>query len=231
MQSDINLTYKKAEKFLKEGRIVLFTGTPCQIEGLKSYLRKNYDKLYTQDIICHGVPSKKVWREYLKYKEKLVGEKPEEISFRDKQNNGWSKYEVLFKYGNKNISTIHSEDIFMRIFLKDLALRDSCYDCKFKKQYRNSDITLADFWGINNVIPEMNDEKGTSLVIINSEKGKELFNTIKDKIVHKNINFEEAIRFNPSMTRSSKKNSNSKDFFDELNSGESLENLIKKYVD
>lgn len=230
MQSNINSTYKQAKKFLKEGRQVLFTGTPCQIEGLQAYLGEEYPNLYLQDIICHGVPSNKVWRKYLKYRSTIDNDKPKKISFRDKEKNGWSNYEVLFSYKNKNITIKHTEDLFMRIFLKDIALRDSCYKCNFKKHYRMSDITLADFWGINNILPEMNDEKGTSLIIINSEKGRKLFDIIKDKICYKEVNLDEAIKYNPSMIKSPEEHPNTKEFFESLEKGENLEDLVEKYI-
>lgn len=230
IQSNIKETYKEAKKALEEGKRVLFTGTPCQVEGLKSYLMKDYDNLYTQDIICHGVPSKKVWDKYLDFRKNMDNDTPNSIFFRSKENEGWNKYQLLFQYNNFEKYINHSEDLFMKIFLNDIALRDSCYECKFKKKNRNSDITLADFWGINEVMPEMNDEKGTSLVLVNSEKGKELLEELEDKIEIKQVNFELAISNNPSMTTCPEKNSYREEFFKNLdNMG--LKDVIARYIE
>ncbi len=228
VQSDLKNTYKEAKKILEENRYVLFTGTPCQIEGLKAFLNKDYQKLYTQDLICHGVPSKKVWEKYLKYQEKINNKKIKKAFFRNKENCGWSNYQVLLKFDNGEQYINSSEDIFMRIFLKDIALRDSCYNCKFKKINRISDITVADFWGIDEVLPEMNDEKGTSLLIVNSKKGEELLSNIKDKITIKSVNLFDAISNNKNMIKSVECNEQREEFFIDLEKME-LDELVKKY--
>lgn len=228
VQSNINTSYQEAKDFLDGGIKVLFTGTPCQIEGLYSFLGKDYDNLYTQDIICHGVPSKKVWNKYLEYKKEKIGQNPVEINFRNKKNNGWKKYQISFLYKNKEIYYNHNSDLYMRAFLSDVALRESCYDCKFKKINRMSDITLGDFWGIDNILPEMNDKKGTSLIMLNSEKGRKIFDEIKKDTIYKEVNFEEAIKYNPSFNNSSNKNNNRNEFFKDLNKLE-FKKLIKKY--
>lgn len=229
LQSTIGDIYIKAKEFLDNDRYVLFTGTPCQIEGLKTYLKKDYEKLYTQDIICHGVPSPKVWRKYLEELKKNNEEKLEEVNFRKKDNTGWNLFQLGIKYGKNEYAKTHREDAYMQLFLKDLILRDSCYNCKFKKKNRLSDITLADFWGIKNIRPDMDDDKGTSLVIINSEKGKELLNKIQDEIEKEEVNFEEAIRYNPSMIKSVSKPKQREEVFNNLEN-ESIEVLLKKYI-
>ena len=130
-----------------------------------------------QDIICHGVPSPKVWIAYKKFREQKNGNsKTTDIQFRNKTAEGWNRYHVKMQFYNNEIYDIeHGKDIYIKAFLSNIALRDSCTNCKFKKENKASDITLADFWGINNIKPNMNDEKWTSLVIVNSEKGKALF--------------------------------------------------------
>lgn len=230
IQSEIKRAYKEVQKILNENRLVLFTGTPCQIEGLKSYLQKDYDNLYTQDLICHGVPSKKVWKKYLEDIKKQEKCNFDSISFRNKANKGWSNYQLLFVHDNIKKYIDHEKDIFMNIFLSDIALRDSCYDCKFKKKHRYSDITLADFWGINNVIPEMNDEKGTSLVIVNSKKGEYLLERIRDNMVLKQVDFEVSIENNRSMVKSPSKHKYREEFFEDLEKLE-LQELVFKYIE
>lgn len=201
VQSNTLNTYKQTQELLENDRIVYYSGTPCQIEGLKSYLKKDYSNLYTQDIICHGVPSPKVWKEYLKYKNKEITE----VNFRCKEKSSWGDYQLKFKCNDEVEYIDHNEDKFMKLFLQNLILRDSCYQCNFKKKNRMSDITLADFWGINNINKDMNDEKGTSLVIVNSPKGENILNQVSSKIIKKEVNFEQAISYNVSMLESSPK--------------------------
>lgn len=228
IQSDINETYKKAKKYLTEGKKVLFTGTPCQIEGLYAFLNKEYENLYTQDLICHGVPSKKVWVKYLEFRKKLDKGILQKVNFRNKENKGWSNYQLSFTYGDKIININHNEDLYMKLFLKDVALRPSCYECKFKKKRRRADITLADFWGINNVIPGMNDEKGTSLVIVHSKKGEKLLSSISNNIKCELVDFEMAIGHNKSMIKSANIENRREDLINDLDNLE-LEDIIEKY--
>jgi len=229
LQSYIGNTYKEAKKYLDDGTMVLFTGTPCQIEGLKFYLQREYENLYTQDIICHGVPSPKVWKKYREYREKIDKIKPQEINFRNKDN-GWHLYNLKFSYENKKYYAQNkNNDLYMKSFLSDLCLRDSCYDCSFKKKNRISDITLGDFWGIDKIDNEMDDNKGTSLVIVNSEKGKRIFDDIKDECIRKEVDLDLAINYNKSFIKSSNQNHNRDKFFKELDST-SFDKLIKKHV-
>lgn len=205
LQSVIGNSFRIAKKFLDEGKYVLFTGTPCQISGFKSYLGKDYDNLILQDIVCHGVPSSMVWRKYLDYRkskinEKMNGEKMP--NFRNKIS-GWYKYCVsIYFENNKEYVEDHSFDIYMKAFLNDLCLRRSCYACHFKSLERESDITLADFWGVNNILPDMYDDRGTSLVLINSEKGMNILKKISCHMKYKEVDIDEAIKYNPSAVRS-----------------------------
>ena len=230
LQSDIGLSYRKAKEFLDEGRYVLFTGTPCQIEGFKSFLGKEYEKLYLQDIICHGVPSPLIWKMYKEYRENKFNSKLSKMSFRSKKEEGWGRYHVDMEFENNDKYSInHNNDVYMKVFLKHLALRESCTDCKFKKNNRLSDVTLADFWGIKNVAADMNDEKGTSLVIVNSKKGQELMDEISDLMICKEVSLEKAISGNPSFNTVSKANANSDRFFEEVNS-RNFDEVVNKYV-
>lgn len=197
VQSKIGNTYSRVKDYLNQGRLVYFSGTPCQIDGLLAFLNKRYDNLILQDIVCHGVPSPKVWKKYL---EQFNIEEDAKISFRDKST-GWDSYSFTIDQKEK-FTQLSSQNEYMKVFLKDLCLRPSCYDCHSKSLHRNSDITLADFWGIKNICPELYDNKGTSLVFINSKKGKELFENIKQDIEYKEVNIEEASKYNPSSYKS-----------------------------
>ena len=202
VQSEIGNTYAQVKTYLESERMVLFTGTPCQIAGLYSYLGKNYDNLYTQDIICHGVPSPMVWKKYVEFREKKAAAKLRRPFFRHKKY-GWKKYSVQFQFtnGTEYIQDI-SDDLYMRGFLRNLCLRPSCYHCAFKSKNRAADITLADFWRIEKICPELDDDRGTSLVILHSSRGRELFDKIKDNLIYQKTDFEGAIKYNPAMTES-----------------------------
>ena len=229
VQSEIGNSYLNAKKDLEAGKYVLFTGTPCQIEGLNTFLRKDYDNLYTQDIVCHGVPSPKVWNKYKEYRLKKDKEKIEKISFRNKDN-GWNNYNIKFIYKNSKFKINHNDDKYMNAFLRNTILRDSCYNCKFKNKKRNSDITLADYWGIENINPDFYDEYGVSLITINSEKGRKLFNNIKERSVYIETDLDEAIKYNPSYITSSKMDKHREEFFKRIDSME-FDKLVNKYTD
>ena len=208
VQSRIGNSYKDAKKFLDNGRKVLFTGTPCQIAGLLKFLGRPYENLYTQDIICHGVPSPGIWQKYVEYRAKCEGDdvSVKEIKFR-KKINSWKKYSFSFVFSNDKEyrKTPYYTDPMMKMFLFNKCLRPSCHKCAFKDVNRPSDITLADFWGVNGVARDLNDDKGISLVLVHSEKGKELFEKIKDKIVFREVDFKKATRHNPLVKRSARK--------------------------
>lgn len=203
LQSIVGSSFKEAEDYLKKGTKVYFSATPCQISALLKYLKKDYDNLITQDFICHGVPSPKIWKYYIKYQESFADSKLKKAGFRNKTE-GWKNFSLFLDFANstKYINNL-SNDIYMKVFLSNYCLRPSCYNCSFKTMTRPSDITLADFWGIQNIMPEMDDDKGTSLLCINSDKGKMLFDEIKNDTVYKTVSLEEAVKFNPSMTCSS----------------------------
>lgn len=228
VQSKIGETYKTVRCFLKQGRQVFFAGTPCQIAGLKSYLQQAYDNLFCVDIICHGVPSQKVWQKYVAYHENRVGSQVQNVYFRHK-NKGWKRFSMslIFKNDTQYTETL-DKDLYMQAFLKNTCLRPSCYSCNFKTLHRQSDITLADFWGIQNLLPKMDDDKGTSLLLINSLKGKAMFDSIKDCILAQMVDINRAIRDNSVAIKSVEQNSKREKFFDELD-WISFDRLVKKY--
>lgn len=202
VQSEIRDAYTQVKQYLDAGRLVLFSGTPCQVSGLYGFLGKKYYNLYTQDIICHGVPSPMVWNKYIEYREAKANAKLRMAYFRNKRY-GWKSYSVHLEFANYTEYTQRaSEDLYMRCFLNNLCLRPSCYNCAFKTINRDSDLTLADFWGIDKMYPELNDDKGISLVILHSEKGEQLFENLKDAIIWQRVDFEMAIQNNPSFCSS-----------------------------
>lgn len=229
VQSIMGTSYKEVEEFLCSGRIVLFTGTPCQIGGLYKFLKHDYANLYTQDIICHGVPSAMVWKRYIEYLETKAASKLQRMFFRHKKY-GWKKFSVRFEFENHTeYQQIHSEDLYMQGFLADLCLRPSCYDCKFKQKNRQGDFTLADFWGIQNIMPEMDDDKGTSLVVLHSSKAKSLFDSLATNMIYKRVDLDKAIVYNSAMVKACKRPQN-RDLFMRQIQNESFEKAIKRNI-
>ena len=235
VQSDIKDTYLKVKENLEIGRVVLFVGTPCQTAGLSSFLNKDYGTLFKCDFICHGVPSPLVFKKYITYLEEKYKDKVIEFKFRNKDK-GWRQTgqqmgtAIKFKKGKVKYFMPAYKDFFMNGFLADVYLRPSCHECKFKsipKDY--SDITFADFWGVNSICPELNDKKGTSLVLINTNKGEQLFNKVKDNFYHKECDFYKSIKRNPVLLNPIKPSSQRKKFFEELNA-KSFKTLAIKYM-
>lgn len=251
VQARTENTYQQAERFLKEGRKVLFTGSPCQIAGLKKFLRKEYENLLAVDFVCHGVPSPKVWKRYLRELLAFKGEKNSvsfssnpssvsegyapiaDISFRNKSL-GWKKYSFVLRQnltkataeGEENtvsFSDMHRENTFMRLFLSDVILRPSCYHCHCKEGKSGADITIADFWGIGNISPEMDDDKGTSLIILQTEKGEQTFSALD--IVKKEQTYEEASRCNQGLKSHCKPHPKRELFWKKFEDGTSLNKL------
>lgn len=224
VQSKIGNSYRQAEQFLKAGRCVLFSGTPCQIAGLLGYLGEEKGHLITLDVICHGVPSPRIWDSYLRElleKKLAVGEEAlvKEVSFRNKEQ-GWKDYNFVIQGTTENsvgikkwISEPWKENSFMRGFLGDLYLRPSCYACPVKSFRSGSDITLGDFWGIEEVLPEWDDDRGISAVFVHSEKGKEVIQRIKDKCEGVESRYEYVVRRNPSLEKSVTEPRNRQYFF------------------
>ena len=217
-------TFTKVKKFLEDGRKVLFSGTPCQVGGLKSFLGKDYENLICIDIICHGVPSPIAWN---KYKNEISnGKKITDVSFRDKTY-GWKDYSFRmdFEDGTRYFEK-GFENKYIRGFIGDIYLRNSCYECKFKTLHRESDLTLADFWGIENINEDMDDGKGTSFVIANSDKGKQILQNIRQQIEINKVDLNESIKYNMSAIKSSYNNPRREYFFKKIHKLE-----FKKLVD
>ena len=221
-QAKVGDTFKQVKKDLEDGRKVLFSGTGCQINGLTMLLGKEYPNLFLLDIICHGTPSPKLWREYAKYQEKKHG-KLESVNFRCKDDSC-----IDFGIKENQIYISKDTDPFMCMFLRNYCLRPACYDCH-AKHYKKSDMTIADFWGIENVAPEMNDGRGTSLVITRTEKGQELFDSIKSELKWKEVSYEDGVKGNPSEYSSVARPQQRETFFEDLDQLP-FEEMEKKYA-
>ena len=225
LQSRIINTYTETKELLDGGKLVLFSGTGCQVAGLKSFLKDEYPNLITVDVICHGVPSPELWRRYIQEKEKVFGAKIRDISFR-KKNTGWKNYSVYMEFENSEVySQIFKKDPYMQLFLGDICLRPSCYNCRFKPIESGADITLGDCWGIDKCMPDLNDDKGCSLIMVHTSKGSDLLNSIRNQLIIKEIELLNV--YQPMISESAVSHSNRRKFFAALEKGKSMQQLTK----
>ena len=199
VQSDMTGAFRQVKKDLRDGLTVLFSGTPCQTSGLNSYVGKRLrENLFLVDIVCHGVPSPYMWRDYIAYLEKKQGSPIVWVNFRDKQKYGWAAHHETFKFKNGG-----GKMSFTYLFYKHIMFRKSCGNCHFANTKRPSDITIADFWGWEKSDPNFNaDNKGCSLVLLNTEKGHKLFEAVKNRMNIIPANLENCMQpnmLNPSM--------------------------------
>lgn len=224
IQSSMGDVFRQIEKDLKDGLTVLFSGTPCQVHSVINFLNtKKIDtsKLITIDVLCHGVPSPMVWIDFLNAN--FDKENIEEVDFRDKTNFGWrAHFETITADGKA-----YSSKKYTDLFYSHLILRDSCFECQYKNTERISDITIGDFWRIENNDKEYDDDKGISLVMINTEQGEKFFNACKDELIVRTYPLASCIQpaISVNYTRPAKKDK----FWSEYSSDE-LMNLIEKYT-
>ena len=200
VQSRIGDTFKQAKQFLDQGRQVLFVGTPCQIGGLNAFLGNEYENLLSVDLICHGVPSPKVWREYLQSISK--GEIVVEVNMRDKEK-GWKKYQQLTTTTTTTTTRreLNSVNPYFAGFLGNIYLRRSCYDCQYKTIHRIADFTIADYWGVDEICPNMFDDKGTSIIFTHTLKARNTLIQLRN-VIFSPQTIGSAIKYNESMIKS-----------------------------
>lgn len=244
VQAFVGDNYPKVQKFLEQGKLVLFSGTPCQVAGLRKFLNKEYDNLILMDLICEGVPSPKVWKRYLHEEINFLCKKhyhiPEKdiviqkISFRNKKY-GWKNFALSIKLAYKEESQrlaylpeyVNRRSSYLQAMFRSLDLRPICYECPFKCSKSHSDITIADYWGIDTLHPEMDDNKGTSMIYCHTEKGKSFLPL--NQIRYIETNYEEALAVNNIVTSVNKHHNRNK-FFAKIDSGESVISLLHHYT-
>lgn len=212
VQSKIGETYKDVKIFLESERYVLFTGTPCQIAGLKSFLGKEYANLITADIICHGVPSAYFFSGYIDYLESNLNGRIIDLKFRDKSR-GWGHFEkiIYLKDGKIKKKLIHSIDSYYHTyFMEGDTLRENCYKCKYACISREGDFTMGDFWGIDKIHPEIKYDQGVSLFFVNSNKGESHINGLIKYLDLTKSNYIEAMEYNGTLKIPTKKSSKRK---------------------
>lgn len=230
VQSVIGDSFIKVEKFLKNDKKVVFSGTPCQVAGLKSFLRKEYDNLLTIDLLCHGVPSTFVFKEYKEYMERLFKGKIIDIQFRDKENKKWDKHKVTLKFNNGKVYSKRGlDDAFEKGFYEGIFNRPSCHKCPFASVPRQGDFTLGDFWGIDCIKPSLYDNGGTSLLLINSKKAECLTEKLNNYLTLTQVSFNKAIEFNKNLVTHTLYNPKREEFMEYFINNE-FDNVVKRYL-
>ncbi len=225
MQSDLKYIYSKIKEILSANKKILFSGTPCQVSGLYAYLGKDYKNLLTAEVICHGVPSPKVWERYI---QELGKNQIEEINFRDKETLTWKDSGIKIKFKSKNSFTeTQTKNIYFLGFNKNLFFRECCYFCKFVGFPRHADFTMGDFWGY-----ETNCENiGVSAVLVNTKKGVGYLNKVKPQLkLCEKTELKKIILHNSNLIQPSNGNPKRKLFFQELHSQSSIKQLIQKCI-
>lgn len=229
IQSRNGDSYSKINQQLREGHKVLYCGTPCMVAGLKKYLHGNeYPNLITIDFICHGVPSPKLWQLFLKETLDSYSVSHKDvaaISFRDKSK-GWRDYRLAIELkSGKKIVLGKNRNGYMKAFAANMSLRPSCYDCQVRKGRSHSDITISDFWDITYIRPDLDNNKGASLVMCNTKKGTDIFSEADMNFFE--VEFEKALKHNPAWGMKKKDMpENRNDFFTRLNDCDNVSQLL-----
>ena len=231
VQSDPYTSFMDAEQYLKDGRLVLFTGTPCQIAGLKHYLSKEYENLLTADTACHGVPGPGLWEMYMKTLHDKSQNKIASVNFRNKERS-WRHYDFTCSDAQMNrcVSVKASDDPYMALFIQNMTLRPSCYSCPARDGRSGSDLTLADLWSVGKTAPELNDDKGASGVLVNTQRGRDFMNRI-DVQYMKEVTVDNVKRDNGGFAESVPVPDKREEFFKGLGvAGVDVCRHMKKYV-
>ena len=216
VQSDIGNSYKDAKNLLEKGIWVCYSGTPCQIAGLRNFLRKDYETLVLVDVICHGVPSPKVWNKYIDFHTNEYGP-IEAIFFRNKKFGFAGSTMAIFYKSGKRTYLGQELQFHKETFFRDLSTRPSCYECRFKNQSHVSDISLFDCWHVNEFNSSKDDDLGTSAVLVHSEKGKRIIKELENKMWCETVDFDKLVSLDGKMVlQSIKKNEKREEFFKDL---------------
>lgn len=215
IQSDLGNIFKDIKQNLDDNRRCYFTGTGCQVAGLKAYLRKDYPKLITSDLVCHGVPSQRLFNEHIAYMEQKFHDKIIDYRFRDyKMGSGC---EICY-FENKCpiINPSYELSPYLYSFIHSYVLRLSCYECRFARIPRQGDITLADYWGVERFIPSLDRRNGVSLVFLNNKKAIDLWGEINDSLEFVYSKLKDAVAYNRNVVSSTNKPQIREHIFEEI---------------
>lgn len=228
VQARLNDSYLKVKELLEKGVLVLFQGTPCHVDGLKYFLKKSYDNLITCDILCHGVPSPGLFKEYISFVEKKEKDKIKSINMKDKRN-GWNNSIISMQLKNKRDYTYRKESkLWSELYYCNYATRPCCHSCKYTTYSRVGDITIGDLWGIEKYHNNFYDKNGVSLFISNTDKGRKIFDMIKNNMDYIPVLKKEIEQ--PSLIEKVKPARDRKDFWKDYESY-GFEYVIEKYLD
>jgi len=218
VQSRIEKTFLEAKVHLDAGRKVLYSGTPCQIEGLKRFLRKDYTNLITVDVVCHAVPSPLIWEKYKQFRTSENMNLLEEVAFRDKEYYGYEYSQMTIKLRNgRKLHFGVESDPYLRAFFSDLSDRPSCYNCQFKKRYRVCDITIWDCFDVFKFSKSLDNNKGVTRALVHTEKGNKLLQAISEKCVVVEVDPDFAVKGVRELVKSVQLNPRRKQFFEDAN--------------
>lgn len=214
VQSNIGFSYRITKEFLNKGRLVCFSGTPCQIEGLIHYLNKKYENLILVDVVCRAVPSPGVWKKYISSVVESNGEQ-KSVRFRDKTlGYQYSTMELIGKNGKINRGGIESQQ-WLRMFFSGMIIRPSCTDCRFRLKDRRSDFTIWDCFTVHDIDPKFDENCGTTRIIVQSEKGNAIFEKIKEEFIYQEISVDIAVENVKEMEESPIIHLKRKEFFED----------------
>lgn len=225
VQSELYASFEDVKYELSEGRKVMFTGTPCQIAGLKSYIGNDEPDLLLVDCACHGVPGPGLWEKYVKALSEKYGMQINDIRFRAKDRS-WRKYDFVVCGDGRSVATPHQKDPYMLLFLQDMTLRPSCYQCPFRKGRSGSDLTLADLWNVSEAAPEMDDDRGVSLILVNTERGRRSISGLPVKEIDQVL----ALKRNGAFAQNPQVPQRREEFFLGLHSAKNLIGYMKGFV-
>lgn len=204
VQSDLGEVFFQVKKALINGRWCYFVGTGCQVAGLKAFLKKNYENLITSDLVCHGVPSQKLFDKHIEYLEEKYNDKV--ISYQFRNNSLWGVCEICdFANHKRVINPSYEVSPYLYSFMSAMTYRYSCYDCKFACIPRQGDVTLADFWGVNEFFPQVDTKHGVSLLLINTEQGKKIWELINRDLEYYQSTVADGAKYNGNLVKRSEK--------------------------
>lgn len=191
VQSDLKDAFRQVRDDLKEGREVLFSGTSCQVAGLKAFLGRDYPNLLTVDIVCHGVPTPLMLEKYLDWQKEKNKKELSAFNFRNKKDFGWQQHvETLYFTDGSELSSY----VYRRLFYSHIFLRPSCYKCPYKQIAHPGDITIGDYMGIDKAAPGFKDQKGVSIILVNNDKGMSYFEAVKNELEWRATKIEDSMQ-------------------------------------
>ena len=228
-QSELYSMFEDVRAELRDGRRVLFSGTPCQVAGLNAYLGQMQDGLVTVDFACHGVPSPGLWEKYKAAIERCHCSSLKSVDFRD-SSEGWRHYNIRYDFRDKSVTVPRAKDPYLALFLQDMTLRPSCYDCRLRGGCSGSDITLSDLWSVAETAPEMNDDRGVSGVLVNTEKGRELYEKVTGRLVERQIQAGQVRKDNGGFSGTAAVPERREEFFKGVHSAADLPEYMSSFV-